>query len=398
MNRIAFRITTAFMMLMLVTVQLASAQDDDRVQLQTQDAPANPLAEQAAPDPGYVFTIEKQVQCTPIKNQGRTGTCWCFATASFIESEVMRMGKGTHDLSEMFIVRNIYLDKGQNYLLRQGKTNFGEGALAHDFIRAAGRYGMVPDEVYSGLQNNMTAHDHSEMAGVLEAVIKKYTENRRPSSRWREVFNGIMDVYLGPAPTEFSYQGKTYTPKSFAQELGFDPHNYISLTSYTHHPFGESFPLEIPDNFSSGQFLNVPIDDLVATIDNAIANGYSVAWDGDVSERGFSQQNGLAVLPKNPNRGDLFQTRGEEMEVTQDMRQETLLNFTTTDDHLMHLVGIARDPDGKKYYIIKNSWGPVGKHQGLLYMSEAYVRLKTVAILIHKDAMPKDQSEEKPKT
>ena len=362
---------------------------------QTQTAP--PAAEPAETpvDPGYHFTIEKRIPCTPIKNQGRTGTCWCFATASFIESEIMRMGNGQHELSEMFIVRNVYLDKGQNYLLRQGKTNFSEGALAHDFIRAAGQYGLVPDSAYAGLPNGISRHDHAEMFGVLESIIKTYQSNRRPSNRWRNVFNAVMDVYLGQPPAEFSYREKTYTPLSFAQALGFQADDYVSLTSYTHHPFGKSFPLEIPDNFSSGQFKNVPIDDLVATIDNAIANGYSVAWDGDVSERGFSRQNGLAILPANPNRANLFQVRGEELKVDQQMRQQSLLNFTTTDDHLMHLVGIARDPEGKKYYLIKNSWGPVGEYDGYLYMSEAYVRLKTVAILVHKDAVP--QKEPQPK-
>ncbi len=348
--------------------------------------------------PGYDFTIEKEIGRTNVKNQGNTGTCWCFASASFIESEIMRMGKGEHDLSEMFVVRNIYQDKANNYIMRQGKTNFGEGALAHDFIRAASYHGMVPNSVYTGLDNGAQGHNHAEMVKVLEGMVKGLAEQKTLSEKWPAALDGVMDVYLGSAPTEFSYQGETYTPNSFSQEMGFDADNYVNLTSYTHHPFGRSFALEIPDNFSSGQFKNLPIDDLVSAIDHAIANGYTVAWDGDVSERGFSRTNGLAILPKEPGRRDLFKVRGEEVAVDQKMRQTTLGNRSTTDDHLMHLVGIARDADGKKYYLIKNSWGDVGKHNGYLYMSEPYLRLKTVAILMHKDAMPSEKEETKPKT
>ncbi|HMO12977.1 MAG TPA: C1 family peptidase [Pirellulaceae bacterium] len=335
---------------------------------------------------GFGFEIVSSVDATDVKSQDNTGTCWSFATTSFMESELMRMGKGDFDLSEMFVVRNIYREKAFNFVQRKGKANFSEGALAHDFMNAVHRYGIVPEDVYSGRRDG-TTHDHSEMAAILEGVLKVVVEQRRPSPRWREAFDRILDVYLGEAPEVFNHQGRSITPVEFARELGFAKDNYVNLTSFTHHPFYESFVLEIPDNFSNGSFYNLPIDELVATIDNAIENGYSVAWDGDVSERGFSANNGVAILPKSADAGRIFQEPTEEIAVTQEMRQETFEDHTTTDDHLMHLTGIARDKHGNKYYVIKNSWGSVGPHQGYLYMSEAFVRLKTISILVHKDAM-----------
>lgn len=346
----------------------------------------------------YEFTIQKSLDTTDVKSQGNTGTCWSFASTSFIESELVRTGKGQHDLSEMFVVKNVYLDKAHNFLRRQGKTNFGQGALAHDYIRAASRHGLVPESVYDGLDEGESKHDHSEMFSVLDGMLQGLVKRRRLSTRWPDAFDSVTSVYLGESPLEFSYEGETFSPKSFAQALGFDANNYVNITSFNHQPFGESFVLEIPDNFSSGSFHNVPIDDLVATIDRAIENGYTVAWDGDVSERGFSKSKGLAVLPVK-DRKDFLKYPGEELVVDQQMRQDTFEAHSTTDDHLMHLTGIAHDQDGNKYYLIKNSWGEVGDHDGYLYMSEAYVRLKTIAILVHKDAAAKPgATEAAPKT
>ncbi len=352
-----------------------------------QDEPASPPAEEdAAKIETYEFTPDVNLECTGVKAQDRTGTCWSFATASFIESEVLRKGKGRHELSEMFCVRNIYKDKALNYVLRQGKTNFGEGALAHDFINAAGRYGLVPDEVYSGLTDGATAHDHGEMAAVLEGMLKALTARRRLGTDWDEAYAAVLDVYLGAAPEEFSYHGQTFTPQSFAEHVGFNADDYVSFTSFSHHPFGRPFVLEIPDNFSSGLFENVPVDRLIEIIDAALDQGFTIAWDGDVSEPGFSGGDGLAVLPA-AGRRDAMKVPGEEIPVTQEMRQATFEELSTTDDHLMHLVGRARDQLGNKYYLIKNSWGETGPYKGQLYMSEAYVRLKTIAILVHRDAI-----------
>ena len=335
----------------------------------------------------YTFDVKVNLEHTDVKSQDRTGTCWCFASASFIESELLRQGKGAHNLSEMFVVNNVYFDKAQNFLLRKGKAQFGEGALAHDFLNAAGRHGMVPEEVYSGLTNGSRTHDHAEMAAVLEGMLKSIVDRRRLSDDWDDAYRAVVNTYLGELPEEFSYQGKTYTPKSFAESMGFNADDYVSYTSFTHHPFGKPFVLEIPDNYSNGQFQNVPVDRLVEIIDQALAKGYTVAWDGDVSERGFSQNRGVAVLPENPGRSDALTVPGPEKEVTQEMRQDTFLDWSTTDDHLMHLVGMAHDQNGTKYYIIKNSWGESGPHKGYLYMSEAFVRLKTVAVIVHKDGV-----------
>ena len=345
----------------------------------------------------YEFTIAKSLETSVVKSQGNTGTCWCFASTSFIESELIREGKDGVDLSEMFVVKNVYLNKANNFLRRHGKTNFGEGALAHDYIQAASEHGLVPEAVYDGLDEDSTKHDHAEMFAVLKGMLDGLVKRRRLSGRWPVAFERVTATYLGDSPTEFSHEGETYTPKTFAKQLGFDAKNYKNITSFSHRPYGEPFVLEIPDNFSSGLFHNVPIDELVATIDRAIENGYTVAWDGDVSERGFSKSKGLAVLPAKDVE-DFLKYPGDEMEVGQAMRQSTFEEHTTTDDHLMHLTGIAHDQNGKKYYLIKNSWGEVGDHDGYLYMSEAYVRLKTISILVHKDMVKPNVDAQAPKT
>ena len=336
----------------------------------------------------YDFTIEHSIPCTGVKSQDSTGTCWSFATASFIESELMRREKGQHDLSEMFIVKNIYKDKARNFVLRQGKANFSQGALAHDFINSADNYGLVPEEVYSGLDEGQSRHDHGEMEAVMLGYLEAVAKQKSLSPKWQIAAEKILDTYLGTSPERFAYRDRSYSPVEFAKSLEFRGKDYVSISSYTHHPFYEPFVLEIPDNYSNGAFKNLPIDDLIETIDTAIENGFSVAWDGDVSEKGFSAARGIAVLPADAGRRDLFTKIGEEVKVDQEMRQKTFMTLSTTDDHLMHIVGISRDSEGNKYYMVKNSWGEVGPYDGFIHMSEAFVRLKTVAIIVHKDAVP----------
>ncbi|MFT6783241.1 MAG: bleomycin hydrolase [Saprospiraceae bacterium] len=230
----------------------------------------------------------------------------------------------------------------------------------------------------------------------MEAGLKGFLDGIRTSkqlsTKWKPAFNSIIDAYMGAVPLQFKHDGKTYTPKSFVETTKLKTDNYISLGSFTHHPFYEEFILEIPDNYSNGSFYNVPLDEMVSIIDYAILAGYSIAWDGDVSEKGFSAKNGIAVLPEEDSRDDLFSIPGKELKVTQENRQANFENYSTTDDHLMHLVGMALDQNGTKYYIIKNSWGEISDYKGYLYMSESFLKMKTISVMLHKNGLPSDSS------
>ena len=337
----------------------------------------------------YNFKHTLDIDCTPVKSQARTGTCWSFATASFIESELMRMGHDDINLSEMYVVRNIYKDKARNYVLRQGKANFSQGSLSHDLIRIMKSGGVMPESVYSGLLEGESKHDHGEMEVGLKGFLDGVLKRKRLSKKWPTAFAAILDSYIGEVPEKFSYKGNVHTPMTFAKELGLDAGKYVSLTSFTHHPYHESFILEIPDNYSNGSFYNVPLNELMSAIDNALDKGYTVAWDGDVSEKGFDAKKGIAVLPVDEKREDLFDNPGEEVKVNAQNRQDNFESYSTTDDHLMHIVGRAEDKNGTQYYIIKNSWGEISPFKGYLYMSRAYVEMKTVAIMVNQDVLSK---------
>ncbi|MBI5914202.1 MAG: aminopeptidase [Bacteroidetes bacterium] len=336
----------------------------------------------------YQFTMTSDCNCTSIKNQQNTGTCWSFATSSFLESELIRLGKTEYDLSEMYFVRQIFLDKAQNYMYRQGKAQFGQGGLSHDVITAFTEAGAVPESVYSGKLPGEYTHDHTEMENALKGMLDALTKQKKISTRWAASVSGIMDAYMGDVPEKFTYNGKEFTPKTFAATLGINPADYVSFTSYTHHPFDQKMVLEIPDNWANGYYYNVPFADLVSITKNAIEKGYGVAWDGDVSEKGFSGGKGIALLPVSEKREDLFTQPGEEVAVTQELRQSTFTDYSTTDDHLMHITGLAKDQAGTRYFYVKNSWGEISPYQGYIYMSEPYFRLKTVGIMVHKDAVP----------
>jgi len=341
----------------------------------------------------YNFKTEKKINCTEVKNQSRTGTCWSFATASFLESELIRMGHDDINISEMFIVRNIYKDKAHNYILRQGKANFSQGSLAHDLIRMTEKKGLITESAYSGLVDGDSAHDHSEMEAGLKGFLDGVRKSKVLSTKWSPAFNSILDTYMGAVPDQFMYNNKTFTPKSFVSELNLKTEDYISIGSFTHHPFYEEFILEVPDNYSNGSFYNVPVDEMMDIIDYALLDGYSISWDGDVSEKGFSARNGIAVLAEDSSREDLYTKPGKEVKVTQENRQANFENYRTTDDHLMHIIGVALDQNGTKYYITKNSWGEISDYKGYLYMSEAYVKMKTISVMIHKDGLPKRSAE-----
>lgn len=327
------------------------------------------------PNEEFLFKTFIELKATSVKNQARTNTCWCFATTSFIESELLRMGKEEYNLSEMYIIRYNYIDRLKDNYLRQGKGNIDEGGQSHDWMKIFSEAGIVPDEVYPGLNYNSPAHNHAEFNSFLKAVAETAVERKNESPQYKSIVESILDTYLGTVPQSFTYKGAIYTPQSFAQSLGINPDDYIEITSLTHFPFYTLGVLEVPDNWRMKNFFNVPINELVEIMDYALKNGYTVNWDGDVSETGFTHKKGVAIFP--------------ETGVTQDMRQRGYENFTTTDDHLMHITGITIDQNGMKYYITKNSWGPgSNSFGGYLNMSEQYVRAKTLFIMVHKNSIP----------
>lgn len=352
---------------------------------------------------GFRFEIAKQLDTTPVKNQSRTGTCWSFATSSFIETELIRMGKGRHDLSEMFAVRMIYPEKARRYVRYHGNSTLGSGSLSGDLLRVWREHGALPESVYDGRFVGQDRHNHAELDKVLKAMLDAVVSNpgKTLSPAWPEAVNGVLDAYLGAVPETFEYEGKTYTPRSFADMLGIDPGDYVELTSFAHHPFYTRIDLELPDNWAENLYYNVPLDELMAVLDRAIEKGYSVGWDGDTSERSFMHKKGVATMPavdweaRDSDAQDaLGDAPEEELTVTQAVRQAMFDNYATTDDHLMHIVGIATDQNGTRYYITKNSWGTLrSEFEGYLNMSEAYVRAKTVSILVHRDVLPAALSE-----
>jgi bleomycin hydrolase len=343
---------------------------------------------------GYEFKNVKEIKNTPVENQQATGTCWSFATTSFIEAELLRMGKEQLDLSEMYFVRYAYLDKADNYVRLHGTANFGQGGQAHDVMNVVKKYGFVPEEVFKGLNYGSEIHDHSELVSVLKGFLDGLLKSRKLTPVWEEAYKSILDTYLGGEIQTFDYKGESYTPVEFATKMGFNAENYIELTSYTHAPFYSEFVLEIPDNWSFDRYWNVPVDELIRVIDYSLDKGYTVCWDGDVSEKGFSHTNGIAVVPEDKVSGEIEAPQAgpvKEKTITQELRQECFDNYSTTDDHLMHITGTANDKEGNRFYLTKNSWGTESNSLGgKLYMSVPYVRLHTIAILVNKDAVPKD--------
>lgn len=360
---------------------------------------------------GYVFTEVLSLPATPVKNQASTGTCWCFATTSFMESELLRMGKGEYDLSEMFIVRQKYINQLNDNFLRRGKGNVGQGSLSHTWMNAFDMVGIVPEEAYHGINYNSPTHNHSELQRYVAALADASVKIGKRSDEYQQLVNGIFDTYLGELPETFTYNGKQYTPKSFAASLGLNMDDYVEITSFSHKPYYEKFAVEVPDNWEFEQQYNVPLDEMIEVMDYALKNGYTVAWDGDVSEKGFSHANGVAINPQvatledysttdrarfegmnyneRLNEAYSFKKPYPEVNVTQEVRQEGYENFTTTDDHLMHITGIVTDQNGTKYYKTKNSWGTDrSDFGGYLNMSESFVRAKTIYVMVHKDAVP----------
>lgn len=339
----------------------------------------------------YQFQQIINIESTPVISQDKTGTCWSYATTSFLESEIIRLTGEQIDLSEMYNVRNTYMEKADNYIMRQGKAQFSQGALAHDVINSVAKYGVVPEDIFHGKEINDEKHDHSEMESVLQGMIDAYAKSKKLSPKWKQAVSTVLDIYMGENPDEFLFKGKKYTPKSFLSYTKINPQDYISLTSFTHQPYYDKFILNIPDNFSNGSFYNLPLDELIENLDNALVKGYTVALDCDVSEPGFSAREGIAVIPREEDKEKTYlkEIRAEKV-ITSEFRQQEFENFNTTDDHLMHIIGKVRDQNGSIYYVVKNSWGSgsdrIG-NDGYIYMSMPYTRLKTISIMIHKDAL-----------
>lgn len=365
----------------------------------------------------YEFKILKELEANPVQNQNRTGTCWSFSSLSFFESELQRLGKGTHNLSEMFIVRNAYIGKAENYLRMYGTFTFGQGGAFHDIPWVINRYGIVPESVYDGLNYGSDIHLHEEMEKIMHAMVKelaKKPQRGKLTPNWKLAFEGVVDAYLGELPSDlnefqFEVNGKSYNPFSYAEELNLKMNDYVSLTSYTHHPFYETFVLEVQDNWAMQQSYNLPLDEFMMVMEEAVMNGYTFAWGADVSEKGFSSRDALAILPQDEstirekgkdNRyfnsagaekiSNAFMSPVEEKVVTQQERQDAFDSQETTDDHGMHITGLVEDQNGTKYFKVKNSWGTeYNQCGGYFYASFPYVRYKTMNILVHKDAVPK---------
>jgi bleomycin hydrolase len=363
---------------------------------------------------GYEFTSVKDLKNTSVKNQFRSSTCWSFSGISFLESEMLRIGKPEIDLSEAWIIRHAFAEKAIQYVRWQGNLNFAGGGAFHDVTHMIKKYGIVPDEVYNGLNYGTDKYVHNEIDAVLKGYLEEVVKNpnRELSSAWHNGVEGILDAYFAKRPEKFIYKGKEYTPKSFANEfVGINLDDYVEISSFTHHPYYTQFIIELPDNWALGSVYNVTLDDITKIIDNSIEMGYTVAWGGDVSEKGFSWKNGVAIVPDmnfdetsgtdkerltgltSKDKEALiysFEKPVKELVITPEIRQKAFDNYNTTDDHGMHIVGIAKDQNGNKYYKVKNSWDIDNPYNGYIYMSETFIKYKLIDLMVHKNVIPKD--------
>ncbi|KAA8484423.1 bleomycin hydrolase [Arcticibacter tournemirensis] len=349
---------------------------------------------------GFKFTDVINLANTTIKNQGSSGTCWSYSTNSFLESEMIRLGKDPIELSPIYSARCAYIEKAKNYVRMHGAVTLGDGGETHDVINMYRKYGALPLSVYTGLNYGTSKNKFGEMAAVTQAMLEAIVKNPNGqlTPNWLSAYTAVLDAYLGNVPQSFSYKGKNYTPQSFAKELvGINPDDYIELSSLTDYPYYKKFTLLIPDNWSFDQVYNVHMDEMTDIIDNALKNGYTVAWATDVSEKSFSWKNGVAYVPEtsyedmtDQQKAEMFNGPKPELAVTPEIRQQAFDNYNTTDDHGMHIVGISKDQNGKEYYIVKNSWGTTNDYKGYLYVTRNFVKYKTTSLLLHKKAIPSE--------
>ena len=367
------------------------------------------LAATAASAQDYQFTTVKEIPVTSIKNQYRSGTCWCFSALSFIESEILRTKGVEVDLSEMFVVGKSYHDRAIKYVRLDGHLNFAAGSSFGDVLHVINDYGIVPQEAMPGFNYGTDKPEHNELDAALKAYVSAIAKNpnRTLTTAWVNGFDGIVEAYFGEYPETFNVDGVEYTPESYRDHLGINYDDYVNITSFTHHPFYEPFIIEVCDNWRWDSAYNLPMDEMMEVMYNAIEKGYTIAWGSDVSEKGFTRD-GLAVMPDTEQKAvagsdqerwvgkaadapkeEVKAELPKEMVITQEMRQDAYDRKTTTDDHGMHIYGLAKDQNGTNYFMVKNSWGETGKYKGVWYTSDAFVRYKTLNIVVHKDALPK---------
>ncbi|MDA3865428.1 MAG: aminopeptidase [Salinivirgaceae bacterium] len=353
---------------------------------------SQPIFGQSEKDTEYNFEVVKEVPHTATKNQGQAGTCWSYATVSFFESELMRLHNKEIDLSELFFVYHAYINKAERYVMRHGLSNFSQGGQAHDVTDVIRKYGMITEDAYTGKTYDGELHNHFEMEAMLKGMLDGLIDQPQKMPQWKEAFKAVLDVYLGSIPETFTFDEKEVSTTEFRDNMNINPEDYIEFTSYLNYPMHSDVILDIPDNWSFDKYYNVPLDELMAIINNAIDNDYTVVWDGDVSEAGFNHSEGVAVVPtEEALEEDVYKNQiAEEKEITPEVREEMFMSQQSTDDHLMHLIGTSKDSLGNMYYIIKNSWdADSNEFEGKLFMSVPYARAHTVAIMVHKDAVPK---------
>ncbi|MCC6186461.1 MAG: aminopeptidase [Chitinophagaceae bacterium] len=348
----------------------------------------------------FKFTPVIDLERTSVKSQGSSGTCWSYATNSFLESEMIRMGKTPVELAQIYSARRVYTEKADAYIRMHGAIAWGDGGSCHDVINMFAKYGAVPQSVYSGLNYGFNKNKFGEMQAVLVAMLDAWVKNPngRLSPNWKNAFEAVMDSYLGKVPERFMYNGKSYTPQSFGEEVvGINPENYVELSSFNDKPYYKKTILMVPDNWSLDQVYNVKMNDLTNIIDNALSKGYTVSWATDVSEKTFSWKNGVAYIAEkdyddmsDTEKKEIFNGPKPEPIITAAMRQQAFDNYSTTDDHGMHIVGTATDQNGREYYVVKNSWGTTNDYKGYLHVTKTYVQYKTTALLLHKKGIPTD--------
>lgn len=382
------------------TIVLAASLFAASFQVQAQDNLINALKANQNDNSksGFTFTEVINLGNTSIKNQGSSGTCWSYSGNSFLESEMIRMGKKPVEISQIYTARNTYLDKARTYVRLHGGLSLGEGGQFHDVLNSFRKYGTMPQSAYTGLHYGTTRNNFGEMTNMLDAMLGAVVKGKTLTPNWEKAYTAAMDSYLGEVPEKFDYNGKSYTPRTFAdQVIGINPDDYVGIASVTDHPYYSQFVLLIPDNWSFDRFYNVKMNDLTDIIDNALQKGYTVAWATDVSEKGFSWKNGVAYVPEksfedmtDQEKSTMFVGPKPELKVTEEERQKAFDNWQTTDDHGMHIVGLVKDQNGKEYYIVKNSWGTTNDYHGYLYATKEFVRYKTTSLMLHKDGLTKD--------